>query len=93
MDFYGADSKDLEGIVNQLQVTKGVEVAIFMYETGTLEYKVSMRSNGKVDVAKVASYFGGGGHVRAAGCNMNGTFYDVLNNLSEHIEKQLEDQE
>lgn len=93
MDFYGVDPKDLEGIVNQLQVTKGVEVAIFMYETGTLEYKVSMRSNGKVDVAKVASYFGGGGHVRAAGCNMNGTFYDVLNNLSEHIEKQLEDQE
>lgn len=91
MEFYGADTRDFEGIVNQLQVTKGVEVAIFMYETGTLEYKVSMRSNGKVNVADIASYFGGGGHVRAAGCNMNGTFYDVLNNLSAHIEKQLTD--
>ncbi|MCR5419434.1 MAG: bifunctional oligoribonuclease/PAP phosphatase NrnA [Lachnospiraceae bacterium] len=89
MDFYGVNSKDLEGIVNQLQVTKGVEVAIFMHETGTLEYKVSLRSNGKVNVADIASYFGGGGHVRAAGCTMNGTFYDVLNNLSLHIEKQL----
>ena len=90
MEFYEAESSDFEGIVNQLQMTKGVEVAIFMYETGTLEFKVSMRSNGKVNVAEVASYFGGGGHVRAAGCNMNGTFHDVLNNLSLHIEKQLE---
>ena len=91
MDFYGATGKDLDGIVNQLQITKGVEVAIFMHEIGTLEYKVSLRSNGKVNVADVASYFGGGGHVRAAGCTMNGTFYDVLNNLSLHIEKQLKD--
>ena len=91
MEFYGVDNKDLEGIVNQLQVTKGVEVAIFMHEVGTLEYKVSMRSSGKVNVAEIASYFGGGGHVRAAGCNMNGTFYDVLNNLSRHIETQLID--
>ena len=44
LDFYNATSKDLEGIVNQLRVTKGVECAIFMYETGSLEYKVSLRS-------------------------------------------------
>ena len=89
MDFYGATPKDLEGIVSQLRLTKGVECAIFMYEIGTLEYKVSMRSCSKVDVAAVAKYFGGGGHVRAAGCTMQGTFYDVVNNLSAHIEKQL----
>ncbi|MCR5508111.1 MAG: bifunctional oligoribonuclease/PAP phosphatase NrnA [Lachnospiraceae bacterium] len=90
MEFYEAKPSDFEGIVNQLQMTKGVEVAIFMYEIGTLEFKVSMRSNGKVNVAEVAEYFGGGGHVRAAGCNMNGTFHDVLNNLSLHIERQLD---
>lgn len=38
-----------------------------------------------MDVNKVASYFGGGGHVRAAGCTMPGTIYDVLNNLSGRI--------
>ena len=90
MDFYNVNSKDLDGIVNQLRVTKGVEVAIFMHELRTLEYKISMRSNGKVDVSKVAIYFGGGGHVKAAGCTMNGTFYDVLNNLSEQIAEQLD---
>lgn len=89
MNFYQADSKDLEGIVNQLRVVKGVECAIFMHETGTLEYKVSLRSCGAVDVSKVAAYFGGGGHVRAAGCTMSGTYHDVLNNLSREIAKQM----
>ena len=89
MDFYNVTSKDLDGIVNQLRNTKGVDCAIFMYETGVLEYKVSMRSNEKVNVAKVAEFFGGGGHIRAAGCTMKGTFHDVINNLSLHIEEQL----
>lgn len=89
MAFYNADSHDLEGIVSQLRSTKGVECAIFLYQTDTLEYKVSLRSNGAVDVAKVASFFGGGGHVRAAGVTMQGTFYDIVNNLSAQIEKQL----
>ncbi|HAG69216.1 MAG TPA: DHH family phosphoesterase [Lachnospiraceae bacterium] len=92
MDFYKVEPKDLDGIVNQLRVTKGVEVAIFMYELHALEYKVSMRSNGRVDVARIADFFGGGGHVRAAGCTINGTVYDVLNNVSAQIEKQLKEE-
>lgn len=90
MDFYQVTSKDFEGIVSQIKLTKGTECAVFMYEINTLEYKVSLRSTEKVDVAKVAEMFGGGGHVRAAGCTMNGTFHDVINNLSVHIEEQLE---
>jgi len=89
MEFYGAEPKDLDGIVNQLRITKGVEVAIFLYETDTLTYKVSLRSCGGVDVARIAAFFGGGGHVRAAGCTMTGTFHDVVNNLSAEIAKQL----
>ncbi len=55
----------------------------------SLEYKVSMRSNGLVNVAEVAVKFGGGGHVRAAGCTMNGTYHDNINNLSREIAAQL----
>lgn len=89
MEFYCVGPKDLDGIVNQLQGVKGVDCAIFMYEIGTLEYKVSMRSNGLVNVAQVALKFGGGGHVRAAGCTMNGTYHDNINNLSKEIAAQL----
>lgn len=89
MDFYEVGSKDLEGIVNQLRNIKGISCAIFMYQTGVQEYKVSLRSDESVNVAEVASRFGGGGHARAAGCMMHGTFHDCVNNLSLHIEKQL----
>ena len=93
MEFYGVTHKDLEGIVNQLRVTKGVEVAIFLHEVGNQEYKASLRSNGIVDVSQVCAYFGGGGHVKAAGCTMHGTLHDVVNNLTLHIERQLSDAE
>ena len=95
MDYYGVTPKDLDGIVSQLRLTKGVEVAIFAYELAADVYKVSLRSKSYVDVEILVDgekrlYFGGGGHVRAAGCTMPGTIYDVLNNLSGRIEMQME---
>ena len=89
MDFYHAEPKDLDGIVNQLRNIEGIDCAIFLYQTEVLEYKVSLRSSEKVDVARIAMFFGGGGHARAAGCTMRGTFHDCVNNLSLHIERQL----
>ena len=83
MEFYGVDGKDLDGIVSQLRLTKGVEVAMFLYETETQTFKVSLRSNGHVDVSRIAVYFGGGGHTRAAGCDLQGSMYDVINNVTE----------
>lgn len=88
LDFYQANSSDLEGIVNQLKNTKGVHFAILLTETDTLTYKVSMRSDETLDVAKVCAALGGGGHVRAAGATLSGTHYDVINMLSAEIAKQ-----
>ncbi len=90
LNLYEVVPADLDGIIDQLRITKGVEVAIFIYETAEQEYKISLRSNGIVDVNKIASYFGGGGHIKAAGCTMIGALHDVINNLTEHIEKQLD---
>lgn len=90
MDFYQAVQSDLEGVIDQMRVTKGVEVAVLLTEVGELSYKVSMRSNTIVDVAQIAGHFGGGGHVRAAGCSLSGTKYDVINNLTRLIEEQLD---
>lgn len=89
MDFYGVNSGDMDGIIDQLRITEGVECAIFMYETACREYKVSLRSTTDLDVSKIAVYFGGGGHKKAAGCTMSGSVHDVINNLSDQIVKQL----
>ena len=90
MIFYGIDSSDLDGIVDQLRVAQGVECALFLYEKEDGEFKVSMRSNGKVDVSTIAMCFGGGGHVLAAGCSMSGKARDVINSITPLIEEQLE---
>lgn len=89
MDFHCVTPKDLDGIVSQLRATKGVEVAILLYETAAQEYKVSLRATGDVDVSKVAQYFGGGGHKKAAGVTMKGTVHDIINNISDQIHAQL----
>ena len=59
------------------------------YETDTQTFKVSLRSNGHVDVSRIAVYFGGGGHTRAAGCDLQGSMYDVINNVTREIERQI----
>ncbi len=90
MEFFQAAPSDLEGIVSQLRQTKGVEVAMFLHELSPQKFKVSLRSKGKVDVSRIAAYFGGGGHVRAAGVTMKGSSYDVINNISGQILHQLD---
>lgn len=90
MQFYGVDGKQLGGVIEQLRLTEGVEVAIFLYQIGINEYKVSMRSKNYIDVSRIAVYFGGGGHVRAAGFSAHGTVYDIINNIGAQLELQFE---
>ena len=89
METYHVLPRHLDGIVNQLRITRGVEAAIFLYESGSHSYKVSARSNGRVDVAAIAVKFGGGGHTRAAGFSIQGTLEEIMKTIVLEIEKQL----
>lgn len=89
MEFYEAKPSDLDGVIDVMRTTEGIEVAILLNEREPGDFKISMRSNNIVDVSEIARYFGGGGHVRAAGCDIKGSAFDAINNLTEHIEKQL----
>ncbi len=67
---YEASPAELEGFVNYARNIKNIDVGVFFYhENG--ETKVGLRSR-TIDVARLASYFGGGGHPRAAGCTVKG---------------------
>lgn len=82
--------KHLDGIVNQLRITKGVEVAVFLYETEDDTYKVSTRCNTEVDLAKIAVGFGGGGHKKAAGFSIKKEEPEkMIEKIVAEIEKQL----
>jgi phosphoesterase RecJ-like protein len=72
LNICGADASEAEGIVNFLSGTDGSKAAAMLYQTDT-GYRVSMRSLSEhVDVAAIASEFGGGGHPRAAGVTVLG---------------------
>ena len=89
MEAFDVLPKHLDGIVNQLRVTKDVELALFLYELEEGRYKLSMRSNGKLNVADIAVTFGGGGHVKAAGADMEGPAEDIIAKVCAEAEKQL----
>ena len=89
MDLYHANGKDLEGIVNQLRITKGVKIAIFMYETDMGVYKVSLRSDDDIDSSKISTHFGGGGHKKAAGFSVQGEVKEIIELIADEIKKQL----
>jgi phosphoesterase RecJ-like protein len=88
----GARREDSEGIVNIPRSIKGIEVAaLFKEESGKdgQFWKISLRSKGDVDVAKIAEGFGGGGHKKAAGCSIGGSLEDVKKRMFSAIEEAL----
>lgn len=71
-DDCGAQRSEAEGMVNFLVGTEGSRAAAILYATSS-GWRVSMRSMTEdVDVAKISSHFGGGGHPRAAGLQIEG---------------------
>jgi bifunctional oligoribonuclease and PAP phosphatase NrnA len=73
MHLAGAEAEDCEGVVNYLISINGVESAVFLRELPTAsQFRLSIRSKGKIDVAQVAESFGGGGHRSASGCTLDG---------------------
>jgi phosphoesterase RecJ-like protein len=60
-----------EGFINYVRAVGGVQIAAAFKEVSPTEVKVSLRSRGHVDVARLAEAFGGGGHRNAAGCTLH----------------------
>ena len=81
--------KHLDGIVNQLRITKDVRVALFLYENEDGTFKGSLRVNGEFNVAEVAICFGGGGHVNAAGFTIEGPAEEAVERVLKEIEARL----
>ena len=81
LDEYKAASSDLEGVIDQMRLTKGVEVAVLMTENKEGQWKLSLRSCEYVDVQKIVSVYGGGGHVHAAGATVADTQEAITKDL------------
>jgi bifunctional oligoribonuclease and PAP phosphatase NrnA len=72
MKLCGAKEEDCEGLVNYALSIQDVEVAAFLRELPDGRFRVSLRSKGQLNVAAIAEQLGGGGHVCASGCSVDG---------------------
>lgn len=81
-----AQNGDHSGIVDIGRTIEGVEVSIFLREADGY-YKASLRSNEYVNVSDVCMVFGGGGHVRAAGCSIHTTLQEAKERVIKEVEK------
>jgi phosphoesterase RecJ-like protein len=73
----GAVPSDTEGIIDHLRAIGGPRVALLFVSPDHDAVRVSLRSDGSVDVSQVALGFGGGGHAMAAGCTVIGSAEEV----------------
>lgn len=74
----GAGPEDTEGIVNNARMVEGVEVGLLFREMEGGRIRVTLRSREFVDVSAVAALFAGGGHPRAAGCELPGPLEEAI---------------
>ncbi|MBQ8291349.1 MAG: bifunctional oligoribonuclease/PAP phosphatase NrnA [Clostridia bacterium] len=91
MQACGADNGMTEGFVDFPLNVDGVEVACSIMEIKSRQYKISLRSKEYADVNGIAGTFGGGGHIRAAGCMLFGELEDVIDRLTYAVSQYLAD--
>jgi len=85
----GTTTEATEGFVDQVRQVAGSLVALFLREEVNGEVRVSLRSRGDVNVARVAEEFDGGGHVAAAGCTLQGPLAGAVQRVVEAAQREL----
>jgi phosphoesterase RecJ-like protein len=81
MERASAKEEDCEGLVNYALSIGDAEVAVFFRELPGGRFRVSLRSKGGLDVAKIAEEFGGGGHTCASGCSVDGPLHAAVESV------------
>ena len=95
MNESGTKPEDVDGLINYARGIEDIKVAALMHELENgagnpnqpKQFHVSLRSDGDVDVAEIASAFGGGGHVSAAGFSIESSLSDLKSKLVQLAER------
>lgn len=89
MNESGAQDGDFDGIPALARQIEGVLVGATLREKKNGKFKISLRTHEPVDAAEICKTMGGGGHPRAAGCEMEGTPAEIKVKLLEEVKKAL----
>ncbi len=87
----GLNIKDFETSIDFARSVRGAKCAVSVKASPTVgTFRVSLRSNDETDVSKIAALFGGGGHIRAAGCSVEAdSAKEALTMIVKELEKVL----
>lgn len=85
------EESELDGCAGIPLQAKGAEIGVTIRQKGKDCYRISMRSATDVNVSNICASLGGGGHVKAAGCQLHGTLEDVKQKIIEAVKKGLEE--
>lgn len=86
----GTTMEETEGIVSKLRSIRGVEISVLIKEYPDNCMKIGLRAKHRGDVAEIAAKFGGGGHVKAAGCTICDSLENVKRKIVKEVTTQLE---
>lgn len=90
MEKYDIEDSELEGVSGFPLQVEGAQVSIVLKEREENVFRVSMRSADWVNVSEICRSFGGGGHVKAAGCSVEGTAEEAKRLLVEAVRKGMQ---
>jgi phosphoesterase RecJ-like protein len=80
------DTEDMTTLARSIQ---GVEMVMFFKEMGPGTFRISLRSKGSANAARVAEHFGGGGHVHASGFTVHGPYDRLIREVPATVEALL----
>ncbi|MBN1612897.1 MAG: bifunctional oligoribonuclease/PAP phosphatase NrnA [Deltaproteobacteria bacterium] len=89
LDKTSALSEHTDGFVDFPRTIHGVEVSILYSELSDRFFKVSLRSKGKLNVESLARFYGGGGHVNAAACRIEGELADIRRQVLDFVRDKV----
>jgi phosphoesterase RecJ-like protein len=84
---------ETEDITTLTRSIKGVKMVLFFKQMAEETFRVSLRSKGSANAAKIAEYFGGGGHRHAAGFTVKGKHEELVQDIPKKVRELLTDTE
>lgn len=85
----GIDPAEFDGLASVPLSVEGVMIGLTVKQRHERVYKISARTTEEIDASDFCSAFDGGGHKRAAGCEIHGTLEEVRQKLLDRVEQVL----
>ena len=85
----GVDKSALDAIKPVTRQIEGVEIGITLKEENDGKVGISVRTGEKYDASAICAHFGGGGHIRAGGCEIKGTVEEAKEKIKKYIIEEI----